>query len=109
MVLDLGIGILDFLARNYYDVVKDKLLIHSDREIFEGAFLRKYSSASEDANRNKGLPSIRKAFNDRCVEKLNVLANNVCLDLLVRNKARNSQMIRIKYLKSRDERVYRFN
>lgn len=80
VVLDLGIGILDSLARNYFDKIKDLLQSHSDKEILIGAFFRKYKSASEETNRNRGLPSIRKAFNDGCIEQLNVLTNNVCLD-----------------------------
>lgn len=88
VVLDLGVGILDSLARDYWDVLKDLFMNHSEKQILEGAFLRKYKSASEDNNRNRGLPSIKKAFNDGCVEQLNVLANNVCLDFVNSKKSK---------------------
>lgn len=80
VVLDLGKGILDTLARNYYDILKDKLTQKSDVEILQGAFRRKYGSASEDDNRNRGLPFIERTFNDGYIKDLSVLCNNVYLD-----------------------------
>ena len=80
VVLDLGKGILDTLARNYFDIIKDKLAQNSGVEILLGAFKRKYGSASEDDNRNRGLPFVEKTFKDGYIKDLSVLCNNVYLD-----------------------------
>lgn len=80
VALDLGNGILESLSRRFFDILKDKFRNNSDKEILEGAFLRKYGSTSKDRNRNKGLPSIRKACEDGYIKDLCVLTNNVLLD-----------------------------
>lgn len=80
VALDLGNGILESLSRRFFDILRDMLSKNSDKEILEGAFLRKYGSTSKDRNRNKGLPSIRKACIDGFIKDLCVLTNNVLLD-----------------------------
>ena len=76
---DLGKGILNSLKRKFTAKVID-WITKNDMEILNGAFNRKYGSASTDVNRNNGLPSIKALNTDKKVEKLCVLTNNVLLN-----------------------------
>lgn len=76
---DLGQGILNSLKRKFTTKVID-WITKNDMEILNGAFNRKYGSASTDVNRNNGLPSIKALNTDKKVEKLCVLTNNVLLN-----------------------------
>lgn len=79
VAVDLGQGILNTLYRKYADKLKDFFTQKEDWQILERAFDRKYESASHDTNRNKGLPSIKKANKEGIIKKLSVVTNNVCL------------------------------
>lgn len=76
-VTDVGKGILDTLYRQFtkqfFDVFKDK------EKILTGAFDKKYSSASHEDNRNKGLPGVKSYFKQGAINNLKVLTNNVIL------------------------------
>ena len=54
-------------------------LIYSDVEILQNAFVKKYGSSTQEINRNKGLPAIKKGFDDGLLKDLKVLTNNVIL------------------------------
>lgn len=83
---DLGQGILNSLRRKFTTKVID-WFSKNDMEVLQGAFDRKYGSASTDVNRNNGLPSIKALNVDKKVEKLCVLTNNVLLDFDDMNKS----------------------
>lgn len=85
---DLGQGILNSLKRKFPRKVID-WLTKSDVEILEGAFNRKYGSASEEENRNNGLPSIKALNDDRQIKNLGVITNNVLLNF--DNKVKSSK------------------
>ena len=76
-VIDVGKGILETLYRRFtkrfFDTFK------SSDEILKGAFDKKYGSATQKVNRNKGLPSIKANFETGNVLNLKVLTNNVIL------------------------------
>ena len=79
VAVDLGQGILNSLYRKFSDKLKDAFMQKEDWQILERAFDRKYGSASRDTNRNKGLPSIKKANEEGVIKGLSVVTNNVCL------------------------------
>ncbi len=76
-VTDVGQGILKTLYRKFSKKLFDGL--KSDTQILMGAFDKKYDSATKEANRNKGLPSIKAAFLDGRINNLKVITNNVVL------------------------------
>lgn len=86
-ITDLGKGILETLY------VSDKLKFidywsfRDDLDILERAFQRKYGSLSQEVNRNKGLPSIKKIYEDSKIDKLVVCSNNVILNFASRGKS----------------------
>ena len=47
--------------------------------MLEKAFDRKYGSVSQEINRNRGLPSIKKAFMENHIKNLIVCTNDVIL------------------------------
>jgi len=55
------------------------LTFKKDDDILKGAFIRKYESSTLKVNRNKGLPSIKNAFDKGVINTLKVLTNNVIL------------------------------
>lgn len=78
-VTDVGKGILETLYRRFGKRVYDAFLNKSDDEILKGAFEKKYGSATQKVNRNKGLPSIKSNYDEGNIENLKVLTNNVIL------------------------------
>ena len=80
VALDLGKGILETICRKFSDMVGDLVASHSDVEILEGAYDRKYGSKSRKPNRNRGLPSIKYANEKGLIKNLVVITNNVILD-----------------------------
>jgi len=76
-ITDVGKGILNTLNRKFKHVLSD--LIYSDVEILQNAFVKKYGSSTQEINRNKGLPAIKKGFDDGLLKDLKVLTNNVIL------------------------------
>ena len=83
VALDLGKGILESISRKFPDILKDWLETNSHLEILEGAYNRKYGSKSGRKNRNKGLPSIKRANENGDIKDLVVITNNVLLDFSV--------------------------
>lgn len=79
VALDLGIGILNSLNRNFFTRFADKRQSKNDCQILEGAFREHYSSKSDDPNRNQGLPFIRECNEKLYVKDLSVITNNVIL------------------------------
>ena len=77
--IDLGQGILSSLERTQYAIFKDLITFKSQVDILAGAFDKKYGSKSKEVNRNKGLPSLKAAFEQGVIKKLIVLTNNVML------------------------------
>lgn len=80
VAVDLGIGILNSLAIRFLTYIKDMLAGNSHVEILQGAFDKKYGSASREPNRNKGLPSFKYANEIGRIKQLQVITNNVMLD-----------------------------
>lgn len=76
---DVGKGILETLYRKFNKWVYDAFTNKSDDEILKGAFEKKYGSATQKVNRNKGLPSIKANFEIGNILNLKVLTNNVIL------------------------------
>jgi hypothetical protein len=78
-VTDVGKGILETLYRKFKKRIYDAFINKSDDEILKGAFDKKYGSATQKINRNKGLPSVKANFEKGNILNLKVLTNNVIL------------------------------
>lgn len=76
-VTDVGKGIIRTLFKRFGQKFFDIFKSNSDTLI--GAFEKQYGSASKKTNRNKGLPSIKKGFDDGVINELKVITNNVIL------------------------------
>jgi hypothetical protein len=76
-VTDVGRGILETLYRKFTRRISEPF--KPDDEILKGAFCRRYGSATQQVNRNKGLPSVKASFEDGSIAALKVLTNNVIL------------------------------
>lgn len=76
-ILDLGRGILDSINRRISDKIKG--LFSNDIDFLIDVFDKHYSSKSNEINRYKGLPSIKKAYLDGRIQNLSVMTNNVLL------------------------------
>ena len=76
-VTDVGKGILHTLNRTIPRQVLE--VFTSDSEILKGAFNKKYASASQEVNRNKGLPAVKTRWELGTIKNLKVLTNNVIL------------------------------
>ena len=78
-ITDVGKGILKTLnLKLKYKL--NNLPDYSNEEILKNAFEKKYESSSREINRNKGLPSVKKAYDDNLIENLKVVTNDVMLD-----------------------------
>jgi hypothetical protein len=77
-VTDVGQGILATLNREFAKKLED-WIFKDQAQILMGAFDRKYGSSTKEANRNKGLPSIKANFETGKISNLKVLTNNVLL------------------------------
>jgi hypothetical protein len=78
-VTDLGNGILETIRRKFSKQISDAFSLRSDVEILKRAFIQKYGSSTGEANRNKGLPSIKESFDKNYINNLLVVTNNVIL------------------------------
>lgn len=78
-VTDIGNGILKTLHKKFSKTLTDIFTLKRNHEILMGAFEKKYGSTSQEENRNKGLPSIKSAFENNTIRNLKVLTNNVIL------------------------------
>ena len=78
-VSDVGKGILETLHRKFKHELTDTFTMKSNDEILKGAFDKKYGSATQEANRNKGLPAVKINFQQGTISALKVLTNNVIL------------------------------
>lgn len=87
-LVDTGKGILGTLYRKFGKKFVD-FVSRTDLQILEGAFDCKYGSRTKDVNRNKGLPSIKKRFDDGFITNLTVISNNVFLDFLDSKKSKH--------------------
>ena len=76
-ILDLGKGILDTISRKFMKKVKG--LFTNNIAFLNDVFNKQYSSKSQESNRYKGLPSIKKAFTDGKIQNLCVMTNNVLM------------------------------
>lgn len=85
-VIDLGRGILNSLFRESRLKLIDFFLVHDKSDILRRAFDRKYGSLSQEINRNRGLPFIKKAFEENKIENLKVCTNEVFMDFNDSNK-----------------------
>lgn len=79
-ITDVGNGILKTLHKKFSKTLTDIFTLKRNHEILMGAFEKKYGSTSQEVNRNKGLPSIKSAFENNTIRNLKVLTNNVILD-----------------------------
>lgn len=77
--IDVGEGILSTLYRRLNKMVGDFFNRTSPQEILEGAFDKRYGSATKEINRNQGLPSIKGFSDNGGIKNLKVMTNNVIL------------------------------
>lgn len=78
-VTDVGKGIIKTLHKQLGQQFAEFIARKTNDHVLIGAFEKKYGSKSKKANRNKGLPSIKKAFDNSKLQELKVLTNNVIL------------------------------
>ncbi|KQB37105.1 hypothetical protein [Flavobacterium aquidurense] len=86
-VSDLGRGIRDSLYVSRKLKAIDFFFSRNDLDIIERAFERRYGSLSQEINRNRGLPSIKRAYDDNKITKLVVCTNNVFLNFENKSKS----------------------
>lgn len=79
-ITDVGNGILKTLNKKFRNTLEEVFKNSSDTEILMNAFIKKYGSSSLEENRNKGLPSIKKGFDEGLLIGLKVVTNNVSLN-----------------------------
>jgi len=84
---DIGSGILGTLKRKFSQIIKESLL-KDNKEILNRAFEKKYTSITKDINRNKGLPKIKNISDNKYIENLVVITNNVLLNFSDDNNSR---------------------
>ena len=78
-VTDVGRGILKTLNKRFRLILKDLFTLKTPDDILKGAFNKKYGSTTEEENRNKGLPAVKSHWEQRTINSLKVLTNNVIL------------------------------
>ena len=78
-MVDKGQGILKTLKKKPVQVFGDAF--SDDLSILLRAFGKKYQSASDDDNRNKGLPRIKSVCDDGYVNNMTVITNSSLLNL----------------------------
>lgn len=76
---DVGKGILSTLRKKFTTKLTDIFTRKPSDRILMGAFEKKYSSSTGEDNRNKGLPDIKKSFEEGIIESFKVLTNDVIL------------------------------
>lgn len=90
---DIGEGILGTLKRKFSQVIKE-LVLSNNKDILYRAFEKKYTSATKDINRNKGLPKIKSISDENYIDNLIVITNNVLLDF---SNDANSKILNRKF------------
>lgn len=78
-MVDKGLGILKTLKKKPSQVIGDSF--SDDISILLRAFGKKYQSASDDDNRNKGLPRIKSVCDEGHVNNMTVITNSTLLNL----------------------------
>lgn len=76
-VTDLGKGILETLFRAGRLQFIDFFSFRGSMQFLERAFQRKYGSLSQEVNRNRGLPFIKKTYDDKKFKNLVVSTNDI--------------------------------
>ena len=84
---DKGQGILKTIKKSKRQAFGDTF--SDDMSILMRAFGKKYQSATEDENRNKGLPRIKSVCDDGFVDNLTVITNKTLLNLSDNSKSRS--------------------
>lgn len=90
---DVGEGILGTLRRKFSQIIKEKFL-KDNKDILYSAFEKKYTSVTEDINRNKGLPKIKNISDKNYISNLVVITNDVFLDF---SNSTNSRVLNRKF------------
>lgn len=85
-MVDKGQGILKTLKKKPVQAIGDTF--SDDLSILLRAFGKKYQSASNDDNRNKGLPRIKSVCDDGFVNKMTVITNSTLLNLSDADKSK---------------------
>ncbi len=85
---DAGKGILNTLNRKYKKII-DTLSLKDNKDILYRAYEKKYSSITDEVNRNKGLPLIKHISDKRRIKDLKVITNNVYLNFDNLNESKN--------------------
>ncbi len=84
---DKGQGILKTIRKSRRQIIGDAF--SDDMSILQRAFDKKYQSATEDENRNKGLPRIKSVCDDGFVDNLTVITNKTLLNLSDNSKSQS--------------------
>jgi hypothetical protein len=79
-ITDLGKGIIETLFISEKLKFIDFWTFRDNLDVLERVFQRKYGSLSQEINRNKGLPSIKKIHDENKINNLIVCSNNVILN-----------------------------
>jgi len=88
-VTDIGVGIIETLFKKFMLLIKETFTLnHSDKDVLEGAFVKKYGSSTKDINRNRGLPFIKETFVNKNINNLVVITNSVFLHFSESDKSR---------------------
>jgi len=90
---DIGEGILKTIRRKFFKQIQDSML-NDSKEILLNAFEKQYESRTKDPNRNKGLPKIYNTSQNKHIENLIVITNNVFLDF---ENPQNSKILKNKF------------
>lgn len=90
---DIGSGILGTIKRKFSQQIRE-LVLTDNKDILLRAFEKKYSSATKDINRNKGLPKIKNISDEEYIKNLIVITNNVLLDFTNQS---NSKLLNRKF------------
>ena len=77
--IDNGMGINKTLSIKFIDKIKT-LFLSSNIEIIKAAFDGKFGSRTKERKRGRGLPSIKKSFEENYISRLTVVTNDVYLD-----------------------------
>ena len=85
---DAGKGILKTINRKFKAVI-DTLQIKEPKEILYQAFQKKYDSITNEVNRNKGLPLIKKISDENKICDLKVITNRVYLNFGTLSDSKN--------------------
>ncbi|WP_192820427.1 hypothetical protein [Rufibacter sp. LB8] len=96
-VTDLGKGILESLYISQKLKMIDLFFFRDSLQILSRAFERRYGSLSQEINRNKGLPSIKRIFDENKITNLIVVTNEVLLNFKQPKKSIILQKSNLKF------------